>query len=101
MSCVKQKDCYCGLATIRGNFVYYEEPKEIIYCGYEKMVNAVIIQDVTEIPFYIVDAIPNKFQIKDTVYVMACLDEVIKKGPCLAFGEGRIFKLKCIEKHKL
>ena len=97
VSCVKQQNCYCGLSTISGTFVYFEEPKEIIYCGYEQKVNALLISDSLELEYYIIGSIPKTFQTKDTIYVMTCLEEVKRKGACLAYGVGSIYKLKCIE----
>ena len=96
--CVKQNNCYCGLSTVSGKFVFYENGKEIFYCTQEQTVTAVIIQDITEIPFYIIGSVPKKYQMTDTVFVITCLDEVKNNG-CLALGENRIFKLKCIEEH--
>ena len=92
-SCVKQKNCDCG---ITGKFIYYENPEEIIYCGYPKDVNALIISDDRE---YCIDgSIPKKFQVRDTLQVNACLKKVSRNGPCLAHGIPTIYKLKCIEK---
>jgi len=96
-SCVKQKNCDCEL-PVTGKFVYYENQKEIIYCGRERNVNAVIVADKERLrDYYIVGSIPKKFQMQDTVYVTACLKQERQRG-CLAYGIGSIYKLTCIEK---
>jgi hypothetical protein len=96
VGCVKQKNCDCSLT---GKFVYYENTEEIIYCGDFKKVNAVIISDDTTGTdyYYIVGAIPKKFEVKDTLHVSACVKKVPRNGACLAYGVGAIYKLKCIE----
>ena len=93
-SCVKQKNCDCGLT---GKFIYYEKPEEIIYCGYPKDVNALFISDNTDSWYYITGSIPNKYKINDTINVSLCLKEV-KRDWCLAFGVSVIYNLTCIEK---
>jgi len=102
-SCVKQKNCDCEL-PVTGKFVYYENQREIMYCGNIIKVNAGIRRsdydssDESEYAYFnIIGSIPKIFQMKDTVYVTACLKEVQKKG-CLTFGVGTIYKLTCIEK---
>ncbi len=95
MSCVKQKNCDCSQ---KGKFVYFENKKTIIYCGYDHQVNAAFFSTEREdAPLYIVGYIPVKFRTKDTLNVDVCLEEETK-GVCLAFGEGSVYKLKCIEK---
>jgi len=94
-SCVKQKNCDCG---VTGKFIYYENTEEIIYCGYSKEVNALIISNDREYYYYIDGSIPKKFQVRDTLHVKACLKEVSRNGHCLAHGVSTIYKLKCIEK---
>jgi len=91
-SCVKQKNCDCAM---KGKFVYFEEPKDIIYCGYERKVNAVFIQNNAD--RYIISSIPNKFRVKDTINVSVCLKEETKNN-CRFIGESIVFKIKCIRK---
>ena len=99
-SCVKQKNCDCDL---KGKFVYFEEPKEIIYCGYNREVNAVLISKgitefgITDFPHYIVSSVPTKFKSKDTLNVAVCL-KAEKRDGCRDAGAGAVYKLKCIEK---
>ena len=97
-SCVKQDNCDCGLSTVRGKFVYFENGKKITYCDQEKTVNAVVFQDTTEVAFFIIGTIPKKYHVTDTVFTITCLEEVPKEL-CWGVGVSRIFRLKCIEEH--
>jgi len=94
-SCVKQKDCECGLS---GKFVYYDPPEEIIYCGNFKNVNALFISENKGM-YYITGTIPNKYQVNDTINVSLCLKEVKKSG-CRFYGVSVIYNLTCIEKEE-
>jgi len=102
-SCVKQKKCDCDM---KGKFVYFEKPEEIVYCGNKCNVNAAIIPDgLTEEEashgyysrYNIVGTVPKEFRTKDTFKVFVCLKEE-KRGICRAMGVGTIYRLKCIEK---
>jgi len=100
ISCVKQKDCDCGLT---GKFIYFEETEEIIYCASKQKVNALFIPEVS-FPgysssfYYIIGSIPNKFKTKDTLNVTVCLKEKRPRDICFTEGVGAIYTLKCIEK---
>ena len=93
-NCVKKKNCDCAMT---GKFVYYNEPEKIFYCNNEIKVNAVFISEHSDFIAYIKDNIPSKFRKNDTIKVNICLKEKIKNGPCLGYGVGIIYKLKCIE----
>ena len=98
--CTKQKNCDCGL---KGKFVYYEEPKKIMYCGGNQDANAVLIAmgiteyGITDCPLYIVSSVPTSFMSKDTLNVAVCLNAEKRDG-CRDGGASGVFKLKCIEK---
>jgi len=95
IGCVKQKNCDCGL---KGKFVYYENQEEIIYCGHERKVNAAFFStDQPEFPYYIVNSVPAKFKLKDTLNVIVCLEQE-KRDICMTYGIGSVYKLKCIKK---
>ena len=95
VSCVKQKKCNCNM---KGKFIYYEDKETIIYCGDDHTVNAAFFSSEREnSPLYIVGNVPMKFRTKDTLNVNVCLKEETK-SLCLSFGEGYVYKLKCIEK---
>ena len=98
LSCVKQKNCDCGL---KGKFVYFEKPEKINFCcNYDVKVNAVFFSN-SQTEFYrcyIVGSVPENFKTKDTVNVSVCLKED-KNNPCYkGCGLTVIYKLKCIEK---
>ena len=91
-SCVKQKNCDCGLS---GKFIYYDPPVYDFYCGYERLINAYFY--TPEHGYCIVGSIPKEFRTKDTLNVSVCLKKEKQHG-CLAFGLGEIFNLTCIER---
>ena len=104
-SCVKQRNCDCGLS---GKFIYFEIPETIICRGYDCEVNAAFIPNgLTEESllygyysrYNIVGSIPKEFKTKDTLNVSVCLkEENVKSGIHLAAGVAVVYKLKCIEK---
>jgi hypothetical protein len=99
-SCVKQKNCDCE-KRLTGRFIYYENPKEILYCEKLIKVSAIFIHNITEYPFIteknIVGFIPKDYQEKDTINVSVCL-ELGNSGNCVQTGERAIYNIKCINK---
>jgi len=96
VSCVKQKDCGCGLT---GKFVYYETPQENLDCGGTAKFNAIFIPDNLELgTCRIFSDIPKKFQTKDTLNVSVCFNINPDSLTDTYLLDCREYKLKCIEK---
>jgi hypothetical protein len=94
--CVKQKNCDCSL---KGKFVYFEQPEEIYYYGSNREANAVFFSPEIKagFPHYIMNSVPTKFRSKDTLNVAVCLKEEKQRGGH-TYGIGIVYNLKCIEK---
>ena len=103
-SCVKQKNCDCGLT---GKFVYLD--KEIrsacgdkitaVFVPYGIYTNGYIDAETYLSTHYIAGYIPNKFR-KNTDNVTVCVEEIKKDRFCVYYGISSVYKLTCIEKEE-
>ena len=89
-SCVKQKNCDCGLS---GQFIYYDPPAEVLYCGGDTPMNAVFItgDSCYSVSHFILGNVPKNFRTKDTLNVSVCLKKEARNG-CLTFGITAVCK---------
>ena len=94
-SCVKQKNCDCGL---KGKFIYYETPQENLGCGAGEYYAIFIPDDQHLGSCRIYSDIPKKFQTKDTISVSVCFNIDPSSAHNAYSIDCRKYKIKCIEK---